>query len=114
MGAYRRVIILAGAGIVVVLAALLLRRQGGTETAIQEATQAGWPDKISMTCKACSKTYELPTSQYLAAMKSQAGDKAAIKCPSCGSPDVVRTDNLKNDRSNRTRAEPKQTPQTND
>ena len=102
-----RFVLPVGLGLAVILLVVALRWRGNDEARNPANPPEGWPAQVSMTCTACSKVFDLPSSEYVAKMNDLTEDgKGPFACPACSSHDVVRSENLKHDRRARTRKAP--------
>ena len=91
----RRHALLAGIAVSVLLAGgvvLWLNRSSGTN---RPDALAGWPAQVSLTCTACSRSFEIPAPEYVGRMDAlKPGSELPFACPGCGGHDVCRTENL--------------------
>ena len=91
----RRHALLAGIAVLVLLAGVVVlwsNRSPGTD---RPDALAGWPAQVSLTCTACSRSFEIPAPEYVAGMDAlKPGSELPFTCPGCGGHDVCRTENL--------------------
>lgn len=60
-----------------------------------EGIEAGWPEKVSLTCLSCSHRFDVSSKQYLSGIaEMKKGAPSVATCLACKSQEVVRTDHL--------------------